>query len=84
MSTPDLGPNDLVDVNGSRFPLDGRVHDCTADVKVLTIVTGASVVVIDAATNKSNVLDHTGGDRAAIGPGWIAWTSGSTVRAKRR
>ena len=31
VSTPKRGPNDVVDVKGKSFPLEGRVHDCAAD-----------------------------------------------------
>lgn len=84
VSTPNLGPNDLVDADGSAFPLDGRVHDCTADAKGLAIVTGSSVVLIDTKTAKTEVIDHTGGDRVAVGPGWIAWSNGQAVHARHR
>jgi hypothetical protein len=84
VSTPHGGPNDLVDVNGNRFPLQGRVHDCAADAKTLAIVTGSTVVLIDTATGKTETVDRAGGDRVAIGKGWIAWSQGSTVHARHR
>jgi hypothetical protein len=84
VSTPNRGPNDLVDVKGKSFPLEGRVHDCAADAKVLAIVTGSAVVLVDTTKDKADVIDHQGGDRVAVGPGWVAWSQGSTVRARKR
>lgn len=84
VSTPNRGPNDLVDVKGKSFALDGRVHDCAADAHVLAIVTGSAVVLIDTTKDKADVIDHEGGDRVAIGLGWIAWRQESTVHARKR
>lgn len=84
VSTPNRGPNDVVDVTGKSFPLDGRVHDCAADGQVLAIVTGAAVVLVDTTTGKAEVIDHQGGDRVIIGAGRVAWSQGSTVRARTR
>lgn len=84
VSTPNLGPNDRVEVDGAAFPLNGRVHDCALDQKVLGIVTGSVVLTIDTATKKTEVVHQGGGDRVAISPGWIAWTDGASVHAKRR
>lgn len=84
VSTPDRGPNDVVDAKGKSFPLEGRVHDCAADGQVLAMVTGAAVVLIDTTKDKTDVIDHQGGDRVAVGPGWVAWSQGSAVHARRR
>jgi len=83
-STPNRGPNDVVDVKGKSFPLEGRVHDCAADDKVLAVVTGSAVVIIDTTKEKTEVIDHEGGDRVAVGPGWVVWTQGPTVHARKR
>lgn len=82
--TPGLGPIDIVDVDGKSFPLDGLIHDCAVDGDVLAIVTGSSVVIIDHVKGTTTLLDHDGGDRVAIGSKWVAWTSGSIVRAQQR
>lgn len=84
VSTPNRGPNDVVDVKGKSFPLEGRVHDCAADGKVLAAVTGSAVVLVDTTTDKADVIQHLGGDRVTIGAGWIAWSKGSTVYARTR
>jgi hypothetical protein len=84
VSTPNLGPNDLVEVKGRAFPLAGRVHDCAASGKALGIVTGSEVVLIDTTVEKASVLEHEGGDRVAIGADWIAWSNGPSVYARRR
>ena len=75
-------PNDIVDLSDRSFPLKGRVHDCSADGKLLAIVTGSSVYVIDVSKEVSAEVDHEGGDRVVIGSGWIAWTDGSKLHAK--
>lgn len=84
VSTPSLGPNDMVDVKGKSFPLEGRVHDCAADGQVLAIVTGTAVVLVETTKDKAEVIDHQGGDRVAVGPGWVAWSRGPIVRARKR
>jgi hypothetical protein len=84
VSTPNRGPNDVVDVDGNAYPLDGRVHDCAADGSVVAIVTGSMVVLLDTAKNTTHVVHRSGGDRVAIGREWVAWSDASTVHAKRR
>jgi hypothetical protein len=79
--SPMGGTDDIVDVGNVSVPLTGRVHDCSADGKTLAIVTGSS---INAETGNSHPVAKKGGDRIAIGSGWIAWTDGSTLHAVRR
>ena len=75
-------PNDIVDVGGSSFPLNGRVHDCAGDAKFLAIVTTSTTVVIDTAKSAITQVSSQGGDRVAIGDGWVAWSAGSDLHAK--
>jgi hypothetical protein len=82
--TPDRGPNDIVGVDALQVPLEGRVHDCVADGKVLAVVTPSQVVTIDTLHGKSGVVSNVGGERIAIGPGWIAWADYEKVHAKKR
>jgi len=72
-------PNDTVDVGGSSFPLRGRVHDCSAEGKVLAVVTGSAVILIDTAKGTATEVSQQGGDRVTLGSGWIAWTDRSKV-----
>ena len=74
-------PNDIVDLAGSSFPLQGRVHDCKEAGDRLAIITGSTVVLIDAAKNTSKEIALQGGDRVAVGDNWMAWTNGSSVHA---
>jgi hypothetical protein len=76
-------PNDFVDVGAVSFPLEGRVHDCAANGKRLAIVTASVVVVLDTAQNTVKEISRPGGERVAIGSGWVAWTQGPKVRAAR-
>ncbi|HEY2016794.1 MAG TPA: hypothetical protein VGH38_24990 [Bryobacteraceae bacterium] len=82
--SPQGEPNDIVDVDGSSVPLKGKVHDCAADGKVLAVSTASAVSVIDVATGTSTEVSKQGGDRVAIGSGWVAWADGSKVRAAPR
>ncbi len=66
------------------MPLDGRVHDCVVDDKVLAVVTPSQVVTIDTKRQKSAVVSSVGGERVAIGPSWIAWADYDKLHAKRR
>ena len=84
VSTPGFGPNDRIELSGSAYPVEGHVHDCAVDGKVLAAITGQGVVLIDTTEEHVDVLDHHGGDRVTIGPGWIAWSKGSTIEARRR
>jgi len=83
--TPNLGPDDVIDVGGASFPLEGRVHDCALDGTALAVVTGSEVVLIDTAKDdETKVIDHGGGDFVSIGSSWVAWTQGSTLQFRRR
>jgi hypothetical protein len=73
--------NDIVDVAGSSYPMNGRVHDCQEAGNRLAIVTGSSVVLIDTAKSSVKEIASQGGDRVAIAQDWIAWTYGSSVEA---
>lgn len=81
VQSPQDAPNDTVDIAGSTYPLKGRVHDCAADGKKVAIITGASVVLIDAEKGVTTQISTSGGERIAIGFNWIAWTENSKVRA---
>ncbi len=74
-------PDDIVELGVQSIQLKGRVHDCSADGKLLGVVTASTVTVIDTAKESSTELSQTGGDRVTLGNGWIAWTNGSTVHA---
>ncbi|MEP6534935.1 MAG: hypothetical protein ABJF23_06445 [Bryobacteraceae bacterium] len=78
--SPAAEANDIVDIGGTSFPLKGRVHDCAADGKKLIVVTASQAVLIDAAKDVSQELSPQGGDRAAVGARWAAWTEGARVR----
>jgi hypothetical protein len=82
--SPHDEPNDIVDVDAQSFPLRGRAHDCAADGRVLALATASEVLLIDTARGAAKKLDAQGGDRVAIGSGWIAWSTGSALRAARR
>jgi hypothetical protein len=77
--SPMSEPNDVVDVGGSSFPIHGRVHDCAVDGKNIAIVTASTVRFIDVATDKAVEVSPHGGERVAIGLGWVAWTEGTNV-----
>lgn len=76
-------PNDIVDVNGASFPLNGKVHDCVADGKWIAIATASRVVLIDVAAGKIRELSPEGGDRVTIGSGWVAWCDGVNLLTAR-
>ena len=80
--SPQSEPNDIVDVGGSSFPLNGRVHDCAGEGQLLAIVTASSTVVLDTAKSATTQVSSNGGDRVAVGGGWVAWTTGSNLHAK--
>ena len=77
-------PNDIVDLQGWSIPLKGRLQDCDADGKVLAIVTGSNVLLIDVARETTKEISWHGGDRVAIGSGWVAWRNGSELRVALR
>ncbi len=72
-------PNDIVDLDSGSVPLHGRVHDCAVDGNTLVVVTASSVVLVDVARAKPAEISHQGGDRVAVGSGWIAWSSAATL-----
>jgi hypothetical protein len=74
-------PNDIVDIGSLSFPLKGRVHDCSVHGKLLGIVTGSAVILIDVAKGSNSEINPDGGDRVVVGSGWIAWTNGSKLQA---
>jgi hypothetical protein len=76
-------PNDIIDLEASSVPLNGRVHDCAAEGKLLAVVTGSAVIVINVARSTTREISPDGGDRVTIGFGWLAWTQGSKVLAAR-
>jgi len=80
--TPLNEPNDIVDIGDASFPLKGRVHDCSASGKLLAIVTGSQVVLIDAAKGSASEISPHGGGRIAIGSGWLAWADASKIYAE--
>lgn len=80
-STPNQ-PDEIVDLKGSSYPLKGRVQDCVADGSLLAIITNSSAVWIDPADPIAHEVQSSGGDRVALGAGWIAWTQGARIFAK--
>ncbi|MCC6365482.1 MAG: hypothetical protein IT165_18365 [Bryobacterales bacterium] len=80
--TPLNEPNDIVDLGAASFPLKGRVHDCSASGKLLAVVTGSQVVLIDAAKGSASEISPHGGGRIAIGSGWLAWADASKIHAE--
>lgn len=81
---PGLGPDDVVEAPDYSFPLVGHVHDCATDEKTIAVVTHTQVSLLDAASGKAKVIDEEGGERIAIGPGWVAWSDGAIVRWLKR
>lgn len=75
-------PNDIVDVDASSFPMNGRVHDCAGDGGFIIVATGSRVVLLDTVAGTAKDVSNAGAERVAIGPGWIAWTAGSAVHVK--
>jgi hypothetical protein len=75
VETPNLGPRDIIFVEAWAFHPEGRVHDCAADGKVLVVATIASVERYDLDKGTSTIVDDKeGGERVAIGHGWMAWS----------
>ena len=74
---------DMLELDGRAFNVGGRVRDCAADGDTIAVATDRSVVVIDTASARSRqVRSDSGGDRVAIGSGWIAWSKGSELSAE--
>ncbi|HJZ78354.1 MAG TPA: hypothetical protein VKE51_41790 [Vicinamibacterales bacterium] len=76
--------SDIVDFDGWSVALPGRVHDCAADGKVVAIVTGSSLVVIDTAKETTKEIRMEGGQRVAIDSAWVAWAKASELRVLPR
>jgi hypothetical protein len=75
VETPGLGPKDVVFAGGWGFHPEGRVHDCVADGARLAVVTGSDVEVLDTASGTTTVIDEkAGGERVAMGHGWVVWS----------
>jgi hypothetical protein len=74
--SPMSEPNDIVDIGAQSYPVDGRVHDCSADRNLVAVATGSAVAIIDVATGTMRKLNAEGGDHVLIGGGWIAWSEG--------
>ena len=72
--TPDMGPIDIIDADGSSYPLKGRVHDCAILGTSIIASTGSNVVFIDTTKQSIKELSAKGGDRVAISPEALAWT----------
>jgi len=74
VDTPGLGPVDRVFANSWGFHPDGRVHDCAADGATLAIVTPNSVELYDTNDGATKIVEKVnGGERVAIGHGWVMW-----------
>jgi hypothetical protein len=80
---PLSSPDDIVDAGARSFPLTGRVHDCAAEGAVLAVVTAHQVVAIRTDQGTSTTVSDSGGERVAVGSGWIAWTQGHLIRVER-
>jgi hypothetical protein len=74
--SPMSEPNDFVDIGAQSYPMDGRVHDCSADRNLVAVSTGSSVAIIDVTTGTMRKVNAEGGDHVRIGGGWIAWSQG--------
>jgi hypothetical protein len=83
VSSPLSEPNDRLDIEGRFMRLKGRLNDCAADGNVLVVAKDASVVLVDAAQETTKEINRQGGDRVAIGSGWVAWSRLSLTRNKR-
>jgi hypothetical protein len=84
VQSPLSQPNDVLDIAGRPVRLKGRVHDCAADGKVLAVVTGSTVVLVDTTRRTTKEISRKGGDRVTIGTGWVAWSNGAQLRAAAR
>ncbi len=71
-----------MDLNGASYPLKGRVQDCAVDGSLLAVATNSTVFWIDPADSAPHEVQSSGGDRVALGSGWIAWTQGERIHAK--
>ncbi len=80
-STPNE-PDEIVDLKGNSYPLRGRVQDCVAAGALLAIATNSSVFWIDPAGSAKHEVPSSGGDRVALGAGWIVWTQGARLYAQ--
>jgi len=74
---------DMVEFGGRAFNVGGRVQDCAVDGDTIAVVTDRSVVAIDAAGARTlSVRTDSGGQRVALGSGWIAWSNGSELNGE--
>ena len=78
--SPPGRPDDIVDAGGKSFAVKGRVVDCASDGASLAVATASGVSLLDTVSGKSRVVDRGGGDRLGIGPNWIVWSTGATVK----
>lgn len=69
------GGNDTINFEGANFPLKGLSDACAQAGHQAIVSTGEEVLLIDAAANTTSLVSHEGGDRVAIGGGWVAWRS---------
>ena len=69
------GGNDRLAINDNEYILEGHSRGCDRDGKTVVVATVGAVEVIDGAANKVAIVDPGGGDRAAIGSGWVAWST---------
>ena len=78
------GPRDIIDLpTADSVPLDGHVTDCAGDASTaLAVATSGSVSLL--VGKKKTTIDKHGADRVALGAKWIVWSTGSTIRTKRR
>jgi len=82
--SPGTGPDDVVDVAGKPYSMQGKVRDCVSDGSRLAIATTSVVVLIDLEKQQLMKLSRKdGGDRVAIGGDWVVWSSGSALHARQ-
>lgn len=79
--TPDLGPDDIVEIEGvaQSFPIAGHARDWAFAGQTAVIATGSQVLRIDTRTNQRDVLSPRPAERVAVGGGWAAWWDGDAV-----
>jgi hypothetical protein len=84
--TPDLGPDDIVEVEGvaTSFPIEGHARDWVSDAgNVVVVATATRVLEILPASEKRVTLSETGAERVAAGSGWAAWWDGAAIFARK-
>ena len=80
-STPNQ-PDEIIDLNGRSYPLQGRVQDCVSNGSRLAIATNATVLWLDSSESGTHIVHQSGADRIALSGTWIAWTAGNRILAK--